>query len=473
MKIIVRLAALVCIAGLAILCAHGAPFASAAGSSSPADTSKTEAAPAGEVSAARIADGQAIADHFLKREYEAVEARFDATMKSAFPLDKMKEARESLEARLGAFKGQLGTRAEKYQQYDIVYVTWEFEQMTIDFRMAFNASGEIAGLLFQPAQSATPYVPPAYVKTDAFREQDVTVGSGEWALPGTLALPVGNGPFPAVVLVHGSGPHDRDETVGPNRPFRDLAWGLASRGIAVLRYEKRTKAHSVKFTAEMVAKLTVKEETIDDALSAVSLLRETKGIDPARIYVLGHSLGAMVLPRIASADPRIAGLIVMAGPTRPLEDVILDQVNYINGLDGTVSDTEKASMDSLKVQAARAKDPALSSATPAESLPLGLPAAYWIDLRGYEPAEAAKALKQPMLVLQGGRDYQVTSTDFEGWRAALGSRPDVVLKLYPNLNHLFAEGDGMGTPAEYGREGHVAEPVITDIAGWIVKPAGR
>jgi len=115
----------------------------------------------------------------------------------------------------------------------------------------------------------------------------------------------------------------------------------------------------------------------------------------------------------------------------------------------------------------------LSSATPAESLPLGLPAAYWIDLRGYEPAEAAKALKQPMLVLQGGRDYQVTSTDFEGWRAALGSRPDVVLKLYPNLNHLFAEGDGMGTPAEYGREGHVAEPVITDIAGWIVKPAGR
>jgi len=458
MKIIVRLVVLICIAGLPITWAHSATAAQPAATPVPPE---------------RIAEAQIIADQFLKGDYAALEARFDATMKSAFPQDKFAEARESLEARLGAFKQQLGTRAEKYQQYDIVYVTWEFEQMTIDFKIVFDASGKIAGLLFQPAQSAIPYAPPAYVNTEAFHEQDATVGSGEWALPGTLALPVGNGPFPAVVLVHGSGPNDRDETIGPNRPFRDLAWGLASRGIAVLRYEKRTKQHSVKFTADLMKNLTVKEETVDDALSAVTLLRQTKGIDAARIYVLGHSLGAMVLPRIGAADPHIAGLIVMAGPTRPLEDIILEQVTYISGLDGTVSAEEKTSLDSLTAQTARVKDPRLSDTTPAANLPLGLPAHYWLDLRGYNPAEIAKGLKQPMLILQGGRDYQVTKADFDGWKTALGSRSDVKMKLYPNLNHLFGEGEGMSTPAEYQTAGHVAAQVIADVADWLSGTAGK
>ena len=421
------------------------------------------------VSPQQIAEAQILADKFLHKEYATFMEKFDATMKGALPLDKLQEARESLNQRLGAFKQQISIRGEKYQQYDIVYVTWQFESMTIDFKLVLNPSGQIAGMFFVPAQSkSAAYVAPSYVKPDSYKEQEITVGSGQWALPGTLTLPTGNGPFPAVVLVHGSGPNDRDETIGPNKPFRDLAWGLASKRIAVLRYEKRTKEHAVKFTKELVTALTVKEETIDDALSAVTFLRQTKSIDPARIYVLGHSLGGMLLPRIGLADPQITGLIIMAGPTRTLEDITLDQITYISGLDGAISAEEKTYLDSMKLQVERVKDPTLSPLTPAASLPLGLPANYWLDLRNYSPAETAKKLKQRMLILQGARDYQVTLADFDGWKSILTSRPGVQFKLYPDLNHLFISGEGRSTPTEYGNTGHVAEQVIMDITGWIL-----
>lgn len=311
------------------------------------------------------------------------------------------------------------------------------------------------------------YVPPAYVDVNLFYEQDVTVGAGEWALPGTLTLPAGPGPFPAVVLVHGSGPNDRDETIGPNKPFRDLAWGLACRGVSVLRYEKRTKQHAARFTADLLATLTVKEETIDDALLAVACLRGTPDIDPNQVYVLGHSLGGYLLPRIGAADPNIAGLISMAGPMRPLEDLVLEQVAYIAALDGAVSRAEQALLDALAVQAALVKDPNLSIDMPASSWPLGVPASYWLDLQGYRPAEDANSLNMPMVFLQGGRDYQVTLVDLEGWRSTLGSREDVEFRVYPDLNHAFIPGTGPCTPAEYDVPGHVAEEVVVDVAAWI------
>jgi fermentation-respiration switch protein FrsA (DUF1100 family) len=150
-----------------------------------------------------------------------------------------------------------------------------------------------------------------------------------------------------------------------------------------------------------------------------------------------------------------------------MEDVILEQYLYIFALDGTFSDAEKKQLEEIEQQIARVKDPELSIATPASDLPLGISAKYWLDLRGYSPPEVAKDLQQPMLILQGGRDYQVTTEDFEGWKIALSSRENVEFKLHPTLNHLFIEGEGPSAPAEYEIAGHVAERVIDDMANWI------
>jgi dienelactone hydrolase len=415
-------------------------------------------------------EAQDFIQQVVEGDYRGASRPFDSNLAQAFPEGKLKETWLQIVGQVGPFEKILTCQAAEKAQTRIVTVTCQFEKSAIDFRVVFNQDGQMSGLNAQPGTAALPYHAPAYVHAEAFQDVEAIVGSGKWALPGSLSWPNGAGPFPAVVLVHGSGPQDRDETIGPNKPFRDLAWGLASQGIAVLRYEKRTKAHAEQITPELKARITVQEEVIDDALSAVQLLRQTAGIDPSRIYVLGHSLGATLAPRIGQQDASIAGLIVMAGMTRPMEDTILDQYTYLYSLNGAMSEAQKAELEELKVKVRRVKEANLSDLVPAKDLPLNVPAAYWLDLRGYQPAETAKSLAMRIFVLQGGRDYQVTTEDdFSTWQRALGKKSNATFKLYPKLFHLFMAGEGPSTPQEYLVEGHVSEEVIQDIADWIKK----
>jgi dienelactone hydrolase len=401
---------------------------------------------------------------------------FDDTMLKVSGPDKLRAFwKDQFPKQVGAFKTQLGSRREQFAGYEIVLVTCEFEKATLDARVVFDKAGKIAGFGFVPSVPAAKYEPPAYADSAKLEEREVTVGAGgNWPLPGTLTMPKGQGPFPGLVLVHGSGPNNRDESLGPNRPFQDLAWGLASRGIAVLRYDKRSKVYGPKIVADpkLEASLTVKEETIEDALAAAALLQKTAGIDPARIFILGHSLGGFLMPRIALAGKPlgIAGFIVMAGLTRPLDATILRQVKYLFGLAGaSVSDEDKKRLAGVEADVAKIK--AFTDADKGSTVKLfGAMPAYWLDLRGYNPPELAKQVSKPMLILQGRRDYQVTTDDFENWKAALGSRPDVEFHLYPKLNHLFFEGQGLIMPTEYmQKHGSVAPYVIDDIANWIKK----
>jgi dienelactone hydrolase len=403
--------------------------------------SLTGAAIVGQDNAAGV-HARRVLNLLRQEQFADVASEFNAKVAALMSAAQLRDAWTTLQKQAGPFQSVIDEQVSTPSPgFTAATLGCQFEKAVLNVMIAFDAQDKIAGLRIapRPAPAEPATAPPASAK---FKEEAVTVGSGEWALPGTLSLP--DGPISgAVVLVHGSGPHDRDETIGPNKPFRDLAWGLADRGIAVLRYEKRTRQHPAKLAGNQ--NLTVREEVIDDALLAAALLRKHDRLDPKRVFILGHSLGGMLAPRIGAADPALAGLIILAGATRPLLDAAREQLAYLGSLNpGGVSVDEGIKM-----------------------LLKAAPESYWKDLDSYNPGETAAKLPMPMLILQGERDYQVTMADLEGWRKALSGRSGVTIKSYPTLNHLFMPGEGKSRPSEYEQPGHIPEFVLDDMAAWI------
>ncbi|MCS7483309.1 serine aminopeptidase domain-containing protein [Umezawaea endophytica] len=334
--------------------------------------------------------------------------------------------------------------------------------------MSVDDAGALHGLLLAP-EAAGAWTPPPYAAPRRFTERSVEIGSGPLAVSGTITVPRGRGPRPGVVLLAGGGPFDRDGTTGANKPLKDLAWGLASRGVAVVRFDKVTHTHGDVVDAPG---FTMSDEYVPHAVSAVHLLQRESSVDSGRVFLLGHSMGGKVAPRVAAAEPSVAGLVLLAADAQPMHHAAVRVVRHLASL--TPGPNADAAVASVVRQTALVDGPDLTVATPASELPFGLSASYWLDLRSYDPVATAAALGKPMLIAQGGRDYQVTvEDDLARWRAGLAHRSDVDIRVHEDDNHLFFTGTGPSTPAEYEPAQHVDPAVIADVAEWLRPPRGR
>ncbi len=305
--------------------------------------------------------------------------------------------------------------------------------------------------------------PPATATGTPPRQIATTVGTPP--LRATLTLPAGSGPFPALVLVSGSGANDQDESYQSDKPFRDLALGLGMRGIATLRYDKRTHDHPTSIDPKT---FTASDEYVPDALAAVTLLEHRSGIDPHRIIVLGHSQGGTFAPRIAQQAPQVAGVILMAASAEHFGAALLRQTRYLASLPAPIGPQYAAQVREMTAVAAQVDSPALATESPSTRLLGGVGPAYYLDLQRYDPVATARALPQPLLLLQGGRDYEVTvADDLDLWTKGLAGRSGVTVVQFPAADHLFIDGQGPATPEDYDTPGVVDPAVIAAIAKWV------
>ena len=303
-----------------------------------------------------------------------------------------------------------------------------------------------------------------------YTEKTVVGKDTESPLNGLLTLPDGvSGPVPAAVMVHGSGPSNMDEKVLKLTPFKDLAEGLAKRGIASVRYDKRTFKYGHKM-AKLQA-LSVRQETVEDALMALGLLKRDPRIDPSRIWVLGHSMGAMLAPRIAAEWGQAKGVVLLAGTPYRLEDIVLRQLKQAqeesNPLLGFVMGMQNKKYRKLFDGLYGLSDDEAVSKKFAGNLSL-----YYFKEMGKKTAsDYLLESDYPALILQGGKDFQVLEdVDFKAFREQLADRANTEFRIYPSLNHCFVEslgGNILKAKKEYGVERHIGEEVFNDISGFI------
>lgn len=341
-----------------------------------------------------------------------------------------------------------------------------YETATADFRLVLTKELTVSSLEFQD--------PVAYMPMpDMIVEEDITVGAEtDFPLDGKLTLPKdASNPVPAVVLVHGSGPADYDETVYGYKPFRDIAWGLAERGIASIRYDKRTYVYGSKSFAEGTEKVNVQEETIDDALQAFNVVIKDERIDQNHVYITGHSLGGMLAPRMARDDERVAGIISLAGSPRSMTDISFDQQQILleeQQLPQTIHDQQQEEIDNLK------EEVETTLSLPEEEIIstqlLGMPAYYFWEMEQQPVEDIVTSLDIPMYFLQGDEDFQVfKDVDYELWKELLRTNKQADFSSYPQLNHFFIKHDDEAETLldSYTKPGIVSEEVIDDMATWI------
>lgn len=304
----------------------------------------------------------------------------------------------------------------------------------------------------------------------AAKDIDIVVKTDTFSLPGVLTMPDNtSGKVPCVVFVHGSGPNDRNETIGPNKVFKDIADSLSINGIASLRYDKRTLVYGEKYLPQG-AEANYYYETVADAVSAVETACNFPEIDSNNVYVLGHSLGAMLAPEIAHKSEKVAGLIMLAPPAQKLLDLMLAQCNYLKNFYAKLGATQAVEiMNQMAVAAENGKKIGNADYDEKIGLPQGLTESYIKYDNEYNPVQAAESLSMPIFMVFGFRDYQVPFSNYNIWLKAMSKHKNANVKIYYGINHIMREGTGVPSPLEYNEKKAMSPQVMKDIIKFFKK----
>lgn len=304
-------------------------------------------------------------------------------------------------------------------------------------------------------------------------EERIIVGeNSSYPLQGILTLPSESEvPVPAVVFVHGSGSSNMDEKVLKLTPFKDLAQGLARHGIASIRYDKRTFTYGRQMVKDKNLIVTVKEETIDDAILATELLRNDPRINKNKIFIIGHSMGGMLAPRIDHEGGNYTGLILLAGTPRRLDEVVIDQFNGAL----QVMNPFLRLLTSKKIKKMIAEFENLfelsDEVAKRTNYAGGITMYYFKEMGEYPTTEYLQNSLKPILIMQGEDDIQVSvEKDFKEYQRILVNKENVTYKLYPGLNHAFVKSRGsniLNATKEFSVAQCIGENVIQDIADWV------
>lgn len=426
------------------------------------------------------ADAQKVAEDLQAGDFAAVTEKFSAEMAAALDEKSLESSWNSVVAVLGDFIETLSVETYERDAYFCVDILEHYENNGLKLHIVYDAQGKIAGMQITYAD-VEPYLETEVQSGEeelSYTEEEVTVTADERVpLGGTLTLPRDTEKPPVVILVHGSGSSDRDENINGNKPFADIAHGLAARGIAVLRYDKRYYTYPDCPDVGSAEMVTLREETLDDVDAAIKLMQEDARVDGSRIFVLGHSLGGCLSPAIAAEHPQLAGIISMAGSLRPLWEIVYDQNQeaIAAAKEGGLTDEEQAQL----VEAAEQIETSVKvlreelEAQPDDELLLGIPVRYWKSNKEYCGENFIDQVEMPVLILQGDADFQVyPEKDYVLWQETLAGRDNAVFHLYEGLNHLMMPTQGKRDITEYSVKGHVDEQVIDDIAEFIMDVVG-
>ncbi|MBU1241105.1 alpha/beta fold hydrolase, partial [Myxococcota bacterium] len=344
---------------------------------------------------------------FSENKLVALRKAFAPSLAKRYPLVKLTDAHKRVLSVTGPFRGVQSVKRIRRGSFQVYVVKALFEHMLWDFIYTFDTRGRITDFFNRPG--IIPWKKPPYAPATPATTIAVSLGKAPWTLEGILTIPAGKGPFPAIILVHDRGPKDMDSSTFSNKPFKDLAMGLAARGVAVLRYNKRTHAHRARALKERG--LTLMEETVDDAVGAFTFLHTVPAIAPKKIFLLGHGLGGYAMSLISQKTKGAAGFILMAPLGVHPAKSLANELTYLSTLPG---EERERILGRLKHETRRADlvtSGDLTATTPQVDLPQGRGfTEYWIFLRKYDHLAALKAVVKPILMLWCDKDYQVTLT---------------------------------------------------------------